>query len=89
MQTIASPRAKRIGVLGGLALAAAIALAGCAALPGQVDRPISHARVDSGDTGLAKVKMKSRQTRAFIRGRLACGKARVAISALTDANAAA
>ena len=59
MQTIAPPRAKRVGVLGPLLLVAALALAGCAALPGEVDRPVSHARVDARDTALAKIAAAS------------------------------
>ena len=59
MQTIASSRTERTGVLGWLTLVAALSLAGCAALPGQVDRPISQVRADTNDTRLAQVAAAS------------------------------
>ncbi len=40
-------------------LATSLALAGCAALPGQVERPVSYARSDVADTRLAQVAAAS------------------------------
>ena len=40
-------------------LTVAVALGGCAALPSQVERPVSFARSDVADTGLAKIAAAS------------------------------
>jgi putative cardiolipin synthase len=42
-----------------VAMAVAVAMAGCAALPSQVERPVSHARSDVADTQLAKIAAAS------------------------------
>jgi len=45
-------------------LTVAVALGGCAALPSQVERPVSHARDDIADTRLAKIAAASTNTPA-------------------------
>jgi len=59
METVASHRTRRAGVIGGWVLAGVVALTGCAALPGQVDRPVSYAQADTQDTGLARIAAAS------------------------------
>jgi putative cardiolipin synthase len=49
-----------LAALGRLAiLAVAVALGGCAALPGQVERPVSYARADLAGTGLGQIAAAS------------------------------
>jgi len=59
MQTTASERPGRAGILGSLTLFVAFALAGCAALPDPVDRPVTYASADAGSAALARIAATS------------------------------
>lgn len=58
--SFAQPQRARPGWLGAAMVVAAMALAGCAGLPKDVDRPVSIALADPGDTPLGQLVAKRR-----------------------------